>query len=503
MSFAHPPGANVDLHNDTDPPSSPSPADHHMPDSTPDTTPVSPPQKRKRLEDGQQPVNAWELEALSAPPLVPPSVTPPNDDPTSYPYIAALDPAAFMGLPTGRAANPHLQMSRSGTAPAQPLLPHRPFPEGPFQIAPIPPSELKGNLSKEQIEELERLQTGPTPQEVLAIVPHGAGKAINLGAKQLVADTQGFLRELMFEENDRKSYPVVVRAPDPRNTGGPNSKPFSRPFPFFLVLPKTGAAPLKAFLMWQRVFAVSKTISFTVYTFDEDVLLWDIYPISGSTITPDASHYDVLEQKELVLEAIKRDINSNPQYRSWAAKMACAHLNHSGDLMRALDTLSNTFHLERTEADDGEGGQTPVYVLMARPPTTDADDYNLWRDFFTSNGKQIREAFRIALQRFDIALLPTRVWCELCKSRLHCTARCPFPNAEGWLGITPYDLGVKTTSLNPARYAGPPGANKVVDIIKRFHEAFQTGAGGAASSRGAARPRGSARGARGQRGRGG
>ncbi|KAI0323863.1 hypothetical protein GY45DRAFT_1376009 [Cubamyces sp. BRFM 1775] len=75
--------------------------------------------------------------------------------------------------------------------------------------------------------------------------------------------------------------------------------------------------------------------------------------------------------------------------------------------------------------------------------------------FVKNQDGSLRELFR----RFEIAVLPERVWCDLCKSRIHCTARCPYPLVKGWNGITSKDLGVRAESLTPLKYAGPAGAS--------------------------------------------
>ncbi|KAH9855562.1 hypothetical protein C2E23DRAFT_702925, partial [Lenzites betulinus] len=353
-------------------------------------------------------------------------------------YTPELDPAVYCGRPTGRAANPHFRMSRSGPTPPGPLQPHRPFPEGPFVVPPISLAGFRGNLSPEQLEELDRIKLS---EPILALVPHGGGKAMNTNAATLVADIEAFLNSLAFEENDRLPYRSVLHPPDVRNPPRTwSSDPFGKPWPFFLQLPRD-AGPLRVFLLWQRVFAVSKTVSFTVYDLDTNDSSWAFYPITGTSVRVDATHAEVLDQKELILKAIKRDMLLSAPYRSFAARMAYKNLLHTGDLNGALETLADTFHLERTEALDGSGSLVPAYVLLARPPTGSEEEYLEWYSYFMRDGTRAREAFRIALQRFDIAFLPTRVWCDLCKSFLHCTARCPWPATEGWLGITPKDLG--------------------------------------------------------------
>ncbi|KAH9858140.1 hypothetical protein C2E23DRAFT_802800 [Lenzites betulinus] len=405
--------------------------------------------------------------------------------------------------------NPHFKQSREGPPPPLPLPPHRPFPEGPFVVPPIPLEGFRGNLSTQQLEELDKMKLS---ESILALVPHGAGKAIISNATEVVTDIEGFLNSLAFEENDRLPYRTVVHPPDVRNRARTwNSNPFGKPWPFFLQLPRN-AGPLRTFLLWQRVFAVSKTVSFTVYDLDSDVYCWDFYPIVGTSIKPNASHAEVIDQKELILTAIKRDMHADPDYRSFAAKMAFNNLMHSGGLESALNTLADTFHLERTEALDGEGNLIPAYIFMARPPTGSREEYQEWCRYFLRDGKHNRDAFRIALQRFDIAFLPTRVWCDLCKSQIHCTARCPWPAVKGWLGITPKDLGVRMTATTPPTYTGAAGV-VISPLILAFRRAVNefpaptaargritTYTGRTGRGRGAARGRGTQATARGGRG---
>ncbi|OSC98507.1 hypothetical protein PYCCODRAFT_1417629 [Trametes coccinea BRFM310] len=429
--------------------------------------------KRPRTEGEQTVAHLWEREAQGLPPGAPAALgpVPPSDDPDKYPYIHALDPAVTSkpGQPTYRQANPHFRLNRAGPAPPQPLLPHRPFPEGPFEVPPIIASEFKGNIAPEMLEQLRQLSEGDNPPTILAFIPHGAGKIMAANATQIVMDSQDFLRSLAFEENDRLPYDVLVYDPELRNTPGEKSKPFSKPWTFFLELPRN-AEPLRRFLLWQRVFAVSKTVSFTVYELDNDDRYWDVYPIRGTSILNDASHAKVLAQKELILTAIKRDLSADREFRICASELAFRNLRHTGDLTKALETLCSTFHLERTEAEDTlrDGELCPAYVLLARPPVANDPEYATWRTLFDRH-----PIYRIALQRFAVAAGTCRVFCELCKSRIHCTARCPWPNVDGWLGITPKDLGVRASTGTPTVYYGGPAKVTSGQLFEDFTRACQ------------------------------
>ncbi|OSC96464.1 hypothetical protein PYCCODRAFT_1441060 [Trametes coccinea BRFM310] len=316
----------------------------------------------------------------------------------------------------------------------------------------------------ETIESMRATENGPI---LLYLIPHGAGKAMNAKGIDVARDCQAFLRSLIFNENDAKPYKSLVHPPDNRDEVGKKSMPFSKPWTFLVQLPNN-AQPLKSFLLWQRVFAVSKTVSFTIYDMNTREEYWDIFPIHGPSVTEDASHQDVLDQKAILLQAIKRDMSQIPAFRTLVADLGVRNLQHQGDLNAIMDTVLSTFHLERTTADTTESTDLrTVYVLMARPPTETLEEYNSWKSFFNS-----LSVYRIALQRFEVALLPMRVWCELCKSRIHCTAKCPWPRAEGWLGITPQDLGVRTITAGDGSVRFVGAANKVtsVPLIKHFRE---------------------------------
>ncbi|KAH9890118.1 hypothetical protein C8Q73DRAFT_622776, partial [Cubamyces lactineus] len=411
--------------------------------------------------------NKWEREALSYPPIQAATVEAPNNDPDSYPYTPELDPAVLTSLPTCRPANPHFRMSREGDTPSQPIPPHRPFPKGPFQIPPIADHEFRGNVSTNMLETIENMRAIEHGPLLLYLIPHGAGKATNAKGVDIARDCQVFLRSLVFNENEAKPYKVFVHTPDNRDEAGKNSMPFSKPWTFLVQLPNN-AEPLKRFLLWQRVFAVSKTVSFTIYDMDAGEEYWDIFPIHGPSVTEDATHLEVLNQKAILLQAIKRDMGQNPAFRTLVGDLGVRNLQHQGDLNAIMDTVLSTFHLERTTADTTDSTDLKtVYVLMARPPTETLEEYSRWKGFFNP-----LSVYRIALQRFEVALLPTRVWCELCKSRIHCTAKCPWPKTDGWLGITPQDLGVRTITAGDGTVKYVGAANKVtsVPLIKHFRE---------------------------------
>ncbi|KAJ2955086.1 hypothetical protein NUW54_g14768 [Trametes sanguinea] len=111
-------------------------------------------------------------------------------------------------------------------------------------------------------------------------------------ATQIATDSQEFIRSLAFEENDRKAYDVLVHPPDIRNAGGERSRPFAKPWTFFIEIPHN-ATPLLRFLRWQQVFAVSKTVSFTVYDLDNDdrfapFFAWATHPDPHPSLSPSA-----------------------------------------------------------------------------------------------------------------------------------------------------------------------------------------------------------------------
>ncbi|CDO76072.1 hypothetical protein BN946_scf184814.g5 [Trametes cinnabarina] len=453
------------------------------------STSVAIPERARLRKDPRQ--HLWEREAQSFPPPRLVLATPPSGNPENYEYIPALDPAVMsqLGQPMYRQANPHFRMSRAGPMPPQPLLPHRPFPEGPFQVPPIMASEFKGNISEEMLEELQAMKEGENAPTILAFIPHGAGKimAAPPNATQIATDSQEFIRSLAFEENDRKAYDVLVHPPDIRNAGGERSRPFAKPWTFFIEIPHN-ATPLLRFLLWQRVFAVSKTVSFTVYDLDNDDRYWDIYPIMGTSVLKNASHAKVLSQKEMILTAIKRDLSVDRDFRVYASELAFRNLRHTGDLTGAITTLCSTFHLERTELEDPDGEMRPAYMLLARPPVASDLEDDAWRALFNRH-----PVYRISLQRFTVALGAHRVFCELCKSRIHCTARCPWPNTEGWLGITPRDLGVRASNATPPVYHGRPGEIVSSNLFQAFQKACQEAAATAAAAKAALNQKGMSR----------
>ncbi|KAI0822693.1 hypothetical protein BC628DRAFT_1340668 [Trametes gibbosa] len=393
---------------------------------------LSPSPERLALRKTPDHQNLWEKGEQELP------------EPPKPTYIKELDPAYLAKKPLYHGVNPHFQFSQTGPQPALPLPPHRPFPVGPFPVAPIHPDMLRSNLSLAQETEINQIRTSLSPHTVIALVPHGAGKAINANAAEVARDCEDFLRSLAFEANDNKPYKV------PEN-----------------------ARLLHDFILWQHVFAVSKTVSFTAYDFDGTLdLPWILFPITGNVIKSDASDRKVLEQKLTLVNAIREEL-------------AYANLKHTGDLAGTLKTLAGGFHLERTEAEDAKGNLLPAYLFMAHPPTAPQCEYNDWRSFFLlSSPTQKRFSLSAHLQTFDVAAPSLTIWCELCKSHLHCTARCPLPMVKGWLSITPRDLGMRAVALNPPRYEGPPGAVTCA-IIQKFRttlaetkQAEQAAAGG-------------------------
>ncbi|RPD52472.1 hypothetical protein L226DRAFT_576458 [Lentinus tigrinus ALCF2SS1-7] len=213
---------------------------------------------------------------------IPEGVTEETFDMFKMPYLRAFDSVETTGKPAHWDECPHGRKTRAGAPLEQPLLPHQEFLEGPFPHTHIPEYRFFSNLNAAQIQAVR--QRG---SQVLAVIPHGGGQGLLKRAKLVATAVESFLRSLAFESNERKAFNVKVYEPEVKKLD-PNN-PFGKPHAFFVDLGPNADA-LRKFLLWQEVFAVNPSLSFTILPIDNREASWKVCVISGDDIEPNATH---------------------------------------------------------------------------------------------------------------------------------------------------------------------------------------------------------------------
>ncbi|RDX54684.1 hypothetical protein OH76DRAFT_1478941 [Lentinus brumalis] len=369
---------------------------------------------------------------------VPANVTRELFDAYTMPYCPEFEPPELRASP---ADNPHRKLTRpGGQRPEEPLLPHQAFPDGPFPHTHIPEYVLLSNLKPKQVAAIRE-----KGDRMLAAVVHGGGQIMLKHAKLIAANIEAFLRSLAFESNDRKPFNVSVYPPEANKLDV--NKPFNRPLAFFIDTGEEMDA-LRAYLLWQEVFAVNQALSFTALPIAVREDSWKVCVITGDAVDLRASHAYVVQQKTKLLAAIKLQLNANTDLQWHTAGLVASNWNITAGGWGAAPVLAaaftDTLSLELTSADCAEGGPAmPAYLVMARPLTYDKHEAGAWTADF-------RRAMDL---RIDMDVFPLDkgvLDCKICKSDVHRTAACPLANSEGWPGVTPALLGRNNTDVGGA-----------------------------------------------------
>ncbi|RDX47870.1 hypothetical protein OH76DRAFT_1304538, partial [Lentinus brumalis] len=355
-------------------------------------------------------------------------------DPYKMPYLRAFDPAETTSAPACKGENPHLKKTRAGVAPELPLVPHPEFLEGPFPHTHIPEYRFFANLEPSQVQAVRE-----RGEQMVALVMHGGGQGMLGHAKTVVVNVEAFIRTLAFMSNDRKSFSVKVYSPEVKSSK--SSGPFDKPYTFFADL-GPNAEVLRRFLLWQEVFAVNPSVSFTALPIATREASWKLCVINGDDIDPEATHAFVLKQKSRLLVELKKRAGSTNSMSWWTAKLVMAGWNIHGNEQELVEKFTDTFSLELTSAElKSTSVPVPAYVLYAKPLTYDKRVAVNWRSAFLgiSGANKAAKPIRLGLDIFHVDR--ATVDCKVCKADTHRTALCPLAGTPGWKGVTPALLG--------------------------------------------------------------
>ncbi|KAF5381553.1 hypothetical protein D9615_005523 [Tricholomella constricta] len=151
----------------------------------------------------------------------------------------------------------------------------------------------------------------------------------------------------------------------------PNQKrDFEKPWTMVL----DGASPeLRAFLLWQQTFAVSRELAFHALPFDKDARSWVIMNISGDAVEEGD------QARNEALGRIKSTLWHNSRFRTMVNRLTSASsLWGSGSVNERVVAATNTFDLRFIDTDDVNGRKAPIWQLTGKPLT---DDHRLHADY--------------------------------------------------------------------------------------------------------------------------
>ncbi|RDX52753.1 hypothetical protein OH76DRAFT_1344559, partial [Lentinus brumalis] len=387
--------------------------------------------------------------------------------------------------------NPHLWLTQREPRPEPPIEGHEAFTPGPFPYVHINFYRHLGNLHEAQRKMIEK-----NLGRWLAIIPHGGGRAVNAHAPELCAAIEEILWAFRFSGYSGESIKVSVMPADPRSKAGPNgTNDFAPPWSFFVDCIHDEKGLLREFLLSQQHFAFDRSRSFSVHSLDpgqprswKTVLL-----VSPLIAPPGASHSNVIATRAAIRADIIAKLVANDSYRVLIAQFAANHIGHTGDRDQIFQTVTDTYHLELTTVDSGEGGPpSTAFVLLARPITEtrwelEALKHAIIVALCGSKSSRDDDHFYVGTKKIrvvDDAQLhpPFFVDCKLCKSEIHRTPDCPLPKSRGWRGVQPKDLGYPTEVEKPKTVVPPRALLEGV-----FDRLAQTGGGQRGNGRGRGR----------------
>ncbi|KAH9911099.1 uncharacterized protein BXZ73DRAFT_108256 [Epithele typhae] len=254
-------------------------------------------------------------------------------DPENDPY----DPTRDLARGAGYQENPHLQYTRQGNVPAEPLLPHPFYARGPFPNIHLPLYLVfAGCIADFQTHTLSEA----TKSIILVLTPHGAGKGWNENAAATIEEIKRFFGLIAFDENNRMPYNVRIRMALRREPYHESST-FAAPHSLFIRLPPNAIA-LRDHLLAQQTFGVSESkVSFSITPLDAGALVQMYSRLLQSALervlgaTPEHG----AKTPEHAGAACRAPGSSIKGYLSQAAPATLETLVHSGDKLFLPDVV--------------------------------------------------------------------------------------------------------------------------------------------------------------------
>ncbi|KAK0478995.1 hypothetical protein IW261DRAFT_1420325 [Armillaria novae-zelandiae] len=292
----------------------------------------------------------------------------------------------FVATPLGGEDYPYNKKAKSGTPPLSPVTSSTPFTDAAFPKIHISFRKLVEDLSSGQKTVLRNKH-----QSFIAVIPFGAGPKFYQSYLTLKQDTKAFLDGLKV---DKGNYKISIPK---SNWNGKKTRDYQTPWLFFI---ENVAPPLREYLLWQQTFPI-----------DEKLVL------SFIPVNPMCQTKRIVEMVNTIRTG---------QGFSGHAIAACEEMTHTWRL-DYIPTLQN----------DREVG---VWQLTGRPITDDDIQH-----------RNLVNAIRSLTIMVGVDELKAdgkaRLECVWCKSEMHQSHACSFPDVTvSWRGPTRDDMNAKVTS---------------------------------------------------------
>ncbi|TBU21545.1 hypothetical protein BD311DRAFT_830735 [Dichomitus squalens] len=418
------------------------------PDSEARRSPIEQERVSQRKQPAPRPTSSTPVTVLRV--ALPLPAKPPS---TMALATARFDPGDFTGLPTEGDKNPHKWRTRRGPPPVAPNnLEALQIPDRNYPHAHVPDFRLFGNVLLDQA---RRIREIANPK--VAIVIHGGGQELASVGGPLKLKVLQLLSAITFpaQEAQMTAPPasslttpnpssIHIHLPLVRKTR--DTSAFGQPWTWFAEF-GPNAHNLCEWLLYQEVFPISPTLSFSVHPIIPPIQPWTVMVLTG---LDECAVEDSLVARQQVAKEIKLHLWNDRDFTVRTARQVQQNWGLRGDPVTLLKLATDTIDVVYVTAElKSSRKEVPVYLVYAKPPTNEKDEYQEWVEKFKSPGAYWRGAFKLDVNK-------AAVECKLCKDTSHCARACPLATDADWPGTVIEDI--YTTEELEARQAGPAPA---------------------------------------------
>ncbi|KAK0504205.1 hypothetical protein EDD18DRAFT_490626 [Armillaria luteobubalina] len=329
----------------------------------------------------------------------------------------------FVSTPLGGEDYPYNKTAKSDPSPSSLVTSTTLFTDAEFPKIHISFRKLVEDLSAGQKTVLRNEHAS-----FIAVIPFGAGPKFYQSYTTLKQDAKAFLDGLKVETGNYKiSIPKS-------NWNGKKTRDYQTPWPFFI---ENAAPPLREYLLWQQTFPIDEKLVLSFIAVDPNRQSWVIATYRSHCVEND---------KAIMADVLRRIKKTVCQSKKIVEMVNAIRTNQgfTGHAITACEEMTHTWRLDYipTLQNDREVG---VWQLTGRPITGDDIQH-----------RNLVNAIRSLIVMIGVDELKAdgkaRLECVWCKSEMHQSHACPFPDvATSWRGPTRDDMIANVTSRNSDR----------------------------------------------------
>ncbi|KAK1219638.1 hypothetical protein PQX77_017628 [Marasmius sp. AFHP31] len=354
-------------------------------------------QSSKKTTSSQSTFTPWNALLKSLP-----------TDPEEWPIIPDHDTE-----PAFQEFNPHLWTTRSGPCPVDLKKFEGPKQMGPLPYVPIPLDVLQINMTKTQIDLINK--SIGTRREVIGAIPVGGG--YNNNKKSLEEKQAAYNETIRSFQHKHEKMAVMTRAPQVVNEE--NQSPFNAPW--VILVQGLGIDSLKHALHQCYISGPDGTIlrivRFTESDCDE--------PWTYRNFQPGGLERD---QAPFIRDAIVMAAITDRRFQNFALQNA-KDLDDNATLEeRQQRVLFATSSWAVTVVETGNEKGDFYFQLTGHPLEFGRGSHKVMSD--------VIRKIKVVYDFFELEDYTGVIACVWCKATTHVSAKCPLPDQPGWTGPT-------------------------------------------------------------------